>query len=107
MSPDDVSQLAEMFHLLGEPSRLILVVTCLDEAVSVGNLAERSGLSPSLVSHHLRLLRAARLLKAERRGRQIFYAVADHHVRDMLHNMIEHAGEPGKLDDRHQQGEHP
>ncbi|MBE7218572.1 MAG: hypothetical protein INR64_08895, partial [Caulobacteraceae bacterium] len=37
--------------------------------------------------------RAARLLKAERRGKEVFYVVADRHVADMLHNMIEHAGE--------------
>ena len=96
MLSDDVIQLAEMFRLLGEPSRLTLVARCLDAPVSVGDLAERSGLSPSLVSHHLRLLRAARLLRAERRGRQVFYVVADHHVRDMLHGMIEHAREPGE-----------
>ena len=94
MSPDVVSQLAEMFRLLGEPSRLGLVAQCLDAPVKVGDLAEEAGLSPSLVSHHLRLLRSARLLKAERRGKEVFYVVADHHVRDMLHGMIEHAGEP-------------
>ncbi len=94
MSPDDVTQLAEMFRLLGEPSRLVLVAQCLDAPVKVGDLAQGAGLSPSLVSHHLRLLRAARLLKAERRGKEVFYVVADHHVRDMLHGMIEHAGEP-------------
>ena len=94
MSPDDVTELAEMFRLLGEPSRLALVAQCLDRPVKVGDLAEGAGLSPSLVSHHLRLLRAARLLKAERRGKEVFYVVADHHVADMLHGMIEHAGEP-------------
>ena len=94
MTPDDVSQLAEMFRLLGEPSRLVLVAQCLDQPVKVGDLAGRAGLSPSLVSHHLRLLRGARLLRAERRGKEVFYVVADHHVRDMLHAMIEHAGEP-------------
>ena len=43
-------------------------------------------LSQSLVSHHLRLLRAARLLKAERKGKQIFYSIPDCHVREMLTN---------------------
>ena len=94
MSPQDVADLAEMFRLLGEPSRLVLVAQCLDAPVKVGDLAEGAGLSPSLVSHHLRLLRSARLLRAERRGKEVFYVVADHHVRDMLHGMIEHAGEP-------------
>lgn len=51
-------------------------------------------LSQSLVSHHLRLLRAARLLKAGQRGRQVYYSIPDCHVRKMLTNMIEHITEP-------------
>jgi ArsR family transcriptional regulator, lead/cadmium/zinc/bismuth-responsive transcriptional repressor len=51
------------------------------------------------VSHHLRLLRAARLLKAGRRGKQVFYSIADSHVREMLTSMIEHLIEPHEEDD--------
>jgi ArsR family transcriptional regulator len=56
-------------------------------------MAERLGISASLVSHHLRLLRAARLLQADRRGRQVFYAVQDDHVRSMLSDMVDHVAE--------------
>ena len=87
-------QLADVFRLLGEPNRLSLAAHCLDGRHDVGTLVTLTGLSQSLVSHHLRLLRAARLLKAARRGRQVFYAIADDHVRDMLTNMIEHMFEP-------------
>jgi len=59
----------------------------------VGDMADRLGLSGSLVSHHLRLLRAARLLQAERRGRQVFYVVGDAHVRSMLTDMSDHVTE--------------
>ncbi|MBE7210711.1 MAG: helix-turn-helix transcriptional regulator [Gluconacetobacter diazotrophicus] len=98
MAPDELSALADLFRLLGEPNRLGMVAACLDAPQGVGELTERSGLSQSLVSHHLRLLRAARLLRAERRGRQVFYAIADGHVRTMLHNMIEHMTEPHPAD---------
>lgn len=86
-------ELAEVFHLLGEENRLRLVYACLDEPVSVHELSERIGISPSLVSHHLRLLRAARLVRGEKKGRQVFYQAADEHVRRMLHDMVEHVGE--------------
>ena len=86
-------ELAEVFHLLGEENRLRLVHACLDEPVSVHELSERVGISSSLVSHHLRLLRAARLVRGEKRGRQVFYRAADEHVRRMLHDMVEHVGE--------------
>ncbi|AHJ62141.1 Transcriptional regulator, ArsR family [Granulibacter bethesdensis] len=96
---DQYSQLAETFRLLGEPNRLMIVVACLEQPLNVGTLAERTALSQSLVSHHLRLLRAARLLKAARQGRQVFYAIADGHVRDMLTAMIEHMTEPHDEED--------
>jgi ArsR family transcriptional regulator, lead/cadmium/zinc/bismuth-responsive transcriptional repressor len=90
LTADQTSGLAEMFRLLGEPSRLSIVASCLDGPLSVGEITSRLGLSQSLVSHHLRLLRAARLLKAGRRGKQIFYSIPDCPVREMLTNMIEH-----------------
>lgn len=90
LSVDDSQQLAEVFHLLGDSNRLRLVHACLFEPVSVTVLADRLGLSPSLVSHHLRLLKAARVMRAERHGKQVFYQAADEHVRRMLSDMIEH-----------------
>lgn len=93
LSPDQATQLAETFHLLGDANRLRLVCACLDEAVSVQALADRLGLSPSLASHHLRLLRAARLMRTERQGKQVFYRAADEHVRRVLVDMIHHVQE--------------
>lgn len=88
-----VDKLAEVFHLLGEPNRLRIVLSCLDAPVSVQSLAENLQLSPSLASHHLRLLKAARLMRSERRGKQVFYQAADDHVRNMLADMVEHTRE--------------
>jgi DNA-binding transcriptional ArsR family regulator len=51
-------------------------------------------LSNSLVSHHLRLLRAARIVKADRHGKQVFYAAADRHISGVLAYMLEHIAEP-------------
>lgn len=90
---DQATELAEVFHLLGEPNRLRLVCACLDQPVSVHELAERLGISSSLVSHHLRLLKAARLMRAEKHGRQVFYRAADEHVQRVLRDMTEHLDE--------------
>lgn len=94
LNNDQTFELAETFRLLGDPSRLRIVLACLDGAVSVGALAEQLGLSVSLVSHHLRLLRAARLVRARRLGKQVFYAVADEHIRRVVLDMAEHLLEP-------------
>jgi ArsR family transcriptional regulator, lead/cadmium/zinc/bismuth-responsive transcriptional repressor len=90
---DQVVELAEMFRLMSDPTRLRIILACLDSPAAVGEIAERLGISASLVSHHLRLLRAARLLGAERRGRQVFYVVGDQHIRSMLSDMVDHVAE--------------
>ncbi len=85
--------LADTFRLLGDPTRLRILLCCLAQPVAVGAIAEQLALSPSLVSHHLRLLRAARLVKPERHGKSVIYAAADDHVRTVLTDMVEHVGE--------------
>ena len=86
--------MAEVFRLLGEPNRLRLVLACLDGARNVGELTDDRSLPQTLASHHLRLLRTARILKAERDGRHVRYSIDDAHVRDVLRNMIAHLTEP-------------
>ena len=90
---DRAPELADLFRLLGDPSRLRIVIACLDAPVAVSAIADGLGLSLSLVSHHLRLLRAARLVRGLREGKQVFYQVADHHVRGMITDMLEHIAE--------------
>jgi ArsR family transcriptional regulator len=89
----EVAQLAEVFHLMGDPSRLRILLFVLDGPRAVGEIAAVTGLSASLVSHHLRLLRAGRLVRAERRGKQVFYAVDDDHIRSVLTDMGAHVAE--------------
>ena len=91
---DRVVPLADLFRLLGDLSRLRIVLACVDEPRAVGAIAESLGFSPSLVSHHLRLLRAARIVRSERQGKQVFYLAADRHISGMLADMLEHVAEP-------------
>ncbi len=98
LSEDQVYELSEMFRLMSDPSRLRIILSCLTDKISVGDMAQRLKLSPSLVSHHLRLLRAARLLQAERQGRQVFYQVTDEHVLRMLRDMVDHVAEEHDLE---------
>ncbi|SEO21772.1 DNA-binding transcriptional regulator, ArsR family [Paracoccus alcaliphilus] len=93
LSRNEVTILAETFRLLGDPSRLRIVLCCLDGPIPVSDIGERLDLSVSLVSHHLRLLRGARLVKGLRQSRQIFYEIADHHVSHVLRDMATHIAE--------------
>ena len=92
--PDDQAiELAEVFRLMGDSSRLRIILTCLDFPICVSEIAQTTQLSPSLVSHHLRLLRAARVLRAQRQGKQVFYVAADEHIRCVIADMVAHVGE--------------
>jgi DNA-binding transcriptional ArsR family regulator len=62
--------------------------------IAVSEIASTLELSSSLVSHHLRLLRAARIVKSERQGKQVFYSAADAHISGVLNDMLEHIAEP-------------
>ena len=95
-----VPELADLFRLLGDPTRLRIVLSCAEGPVAVHDIAARHDLSRSLVSHHLRLLRAARIVKADRQGKQVFYAAADHHISGVLADMLAHIAEA------HADGEH-
>jgi len=93
-SEDDLSRLADLFRLMGDTSRLRIIVICLHDPINVSDIASQLGLSQSLVSHHLRLLRAARIVRSERRGKQVFYVAADEHIQCVIEDMVAHIGEP-------------
>ena len=98
LDDDGVSQLAEMFRLMGDPTRLRIILDCLPGPRSVGEIAQRLGLSSSLVSHHLRLLRAARVMRGRRHGKQVHYGVADEHIGRVFLDMLDHVVEPADHD---------
>lgn len=93
LSVNELTILAETFRLLGDPSRLRIILCCMQGSSSVGDIAENLQLSQSLVSHHLRLLRGARLVKGVRNAKHIFYEIADSHVSQVLTDMTHHVAE--------------
>ena len=93
LSGDHAVALADLFRLLGDPTRLKIVVSCLRTPLAVSDIAHRLGLSVSLVSHHLRLLKGARLVRADRQGKQVYYQADDLHVRRMVEDMVTHITE--------------
>lgn len=85
-----IIEIADILRLMGEPNRLKILIECLSQPMTVTALSERLGLSMPLISHHLRLLRALRLLRSERLGKQVLYALEDEHIRCILTDMVEH-----------------
>lgn len=88
-----LSEAADIFKVLGDPTRLRLLFALMQEELCVCDLAEFVNASQSAVSHQLRLLRNARLVRSRREGKMIYYQLDDDHVRHLLSEGLVHATE--------------
>ena len=88
----DVAPVAQLFKLLGDETRAGILSALAKEEMCVCDLAALLGRSVSNVSHHLRLLRAARLVRYRKEGKQVIYALDDEHVQNLIRAGIGHAG---------------
>lgn len=83
-------QVAELFSMLSDASRVRIVAALLDGEMHVKALSEIVGISESAISHHLRGLRHMRLVRFRKEGRQVFYHLDDDHVADLLQRGLAH-----------------
>jgi len=91
LDAESAQLLAERFKLLADPSRLRMIYALLEAGeLCVGDLAALAQVSESATSHQLRQLRLAGLVRARKHGREVFYRVADTHVRLLLDVAVEH-----------------
>ena len=91
MTSDEAEPLAALFRLLGDPTRTRLLYALADAGeLCVGDLAEVVGADESAVSHALRLLRTAGVVRKRREGRHAHYRLDDAHVRLLLDVSREH-----------------
>lgn len=99
LSSDQVGQAAQIFGMLAEPSRLLILWTLVAGPSNVSGLTAEVGASRTSVSQHLAKLRAAGLVDVERQGREQIYSVRGGHVERLLREAFNHAdhtltGEP-------------
>jgi ArsR family transcriptional regulator, lead/cadmium/zinc/bismuth-responsive transcriptional repressor len=90
ISEQQAQDLAELFRALSDPTRLRILSTLLETELSVQDIAARVEMSHSAVSHQLGSLRQMRIVRAQKRGRQVFYALDDNHVTDLLQRGFDH-----------------
>jgi ArsR family transcriptional regulator, zinc-responsive transcriptional repressor len=83
----------ELLKVLSAPARLAIVVELADGPRVVHELVDRLEMSQPLVSQHLRILRAARLVSVERQGREAVYALVDQHVAHIVVDAVHHSKE--------------
>ena len=84
--------LADLFKVLGDKTRIkLLSLLVVEKEMCVCDLAAATGIEQSAVSHNLRLLRSARIVRFRREGKQVFYTLDDDHVAGLLRQGIDHA----------------
>ncbi|NIR47113.1 winged helix-turn-helix transcriptional regulator [candidate division KSB1 bacterium] len=86
-------QLSETFKLLGDLTRLKIILALKEEELCVCDLATLLGVSRSAVSHQLRLLKTWRLVKCRRDGKIAYYSLDDTHIGDIIGAAEEHLNE--------------
>jgi DNA-binding transcriptional ArsR family regulator len=91
--PADVRIAAVLLRTLGNPIRLAIVSELGTESRCVHELVDRLDTAQPLISQHLRVLRGARLVRTERRGKEVVYTLNDDHVSHIALDAIRHARE--------------
>jgi DNA-binding transcriptional ArsR family regulator len=80
----DYQAAAACLRILGHPDRLRMIDILLRQRLTVGALAEELGTAPHVTSTHLRLMMRCGFLREKREGRQVYYAVAEKHLVDIM-----------------------
>jgi DNA-binding transcriptional ArsR family regulator len=92
-SKKDLERLASIYKILGDPSRLKIVMALRNVEMCVCDLAAFLGLTESAISHQLRRLKDLALVKSRREGQVIYYSLDDAHVAELLNVGIAHVTE--------------
>jgi DNA-binding transcriptional ArsR family regulator len=88
-----IQALTEIFRVLGDPTRVRMLDVLSRGERCVGDLASDLAMSESAISHQLRLLRGARIVKGRREGRMVFYSLDDRHVVALYRQGLRHVQE--------------
>lgn len=86
-------ELADFFKIFGDSTRMSILFAIDGEPMCVCDIAELLGMTKSAVSHQLKVLRQSALIKYRKSGKNVFYSLADEHVRDIIEKALEHIKE--------------
>lgn len=83
-----ICELSNILSILGEPTRLSIVIYLLDQEANVTDITNYLQMSQPVISHHLRVLKDARILKSYKKGKNIYYTIASDYVRGIVEESI-------------------
>ena len=90
---ENLYDLAELFKVFGDSTRIRMLFCLSEHEMCVCDIAKVLNMTQSAISHQLKILKQARLVKFRRDGKQIFYMLDDLHVKDIISEGLEHINE--------------
>lgn len=90
---DKLYDMAELFKVFGDSTRIRILYVLFEAEVCVCDLAQALHMTQSAISHQLKILKQARLVKSRREGKSVFYSLSDSHVRTIIAQGLEHIEE--------------
>lgn len=93
--PDEevLYEAAELLKVFGDSTRIRIIFVLCESEMCVCDIANLLGMSQSAISHQLRVLKQAKLVKSRRNGKTIFYSISDNHVKTIFYYAMEHVME--------------
>lgn len=89
----EIELMSNFFKMLSDPTRLKILLFLGQEEICVNDIASGINMTKSAVSHQLALLRTARLIKNHKVGKEVYYSLADEHVKILIEAAFEHVNE--------------
>jgi len=90
---EDFYDLADLYKMFSDSTRVRILWALFNEQMCVCDIAVLLGMTKSAISHQLRSLRLANLVKYSKRGKEVYYSLADSHVKDIFEKGFEHIHE--------------
>ena len=83
-------ELSDFFKVMGDGTRIQLLCALEESEMCVGDLAVLLDMTKSAISHQLKVLRMSKLVRSEKRGKNVYYKLDDDHVKEILKKAYEH-----------------
>ena len=89
-SEEILYDVADLFKIFGDCTRIKILCALFESELCVNHVAKLLNMNQSAISHQLRVLKNARLVKLRREGKTVYYSLADNHIRTIFDQGLEH-----------------
>lgn len=93
LDEDKIIDLSELFKIFGDSTRVKIINILLDNELCVSEITDITGSTQSAISHQLRILKTSKLVKYQKKGKEVYYSLADDHVEKIFKLGCEHINE--------------